>query len=114
MESIFDTTKKMIGLDVDDHSFDVDILMDINAVLGILVQMGVGTPITVTGPEQVWSDFLGENSPKEYDLVKPYVYAKVRMIFDPPSSSVLKDALASIIDEFEWRTNFAAESLTSD
>ena len=43
------------------------------------------------------------------ETVKAFIYMKVRMIFDPPASSVVADAFNSRIRELEWRLNVQAE-----
>ena len=42
-------------------------------------------------------------------MVKSYVYMKVKLAFDPPSSSAVIDSMNRSISEFEWRANMAAE-----
>ena len=42
MDSILNTIKKLLGIDADDDSFDVDITIGINAAIFNLSQMGVG------------------------------------------------------------------------
>ena len=37
---------------------------------------------------------------------------KVRLVFDPPTSSALLDALKQSIQEYEWRLNVEAETPT--
>ena len=38
-------------------------------------------------------------------MVKTYMYQKVRLIFDPPTSSAAVTAMEKSISEFEWRIN---------
>ena len=42
MESILTSIKKMLGIDEEYTHFDADVIMDINSVLMILTQLGVG------------------------------------------------------------------------
>lgn len=108
-ESILDSIKKMIGVDKDYGAFDVDLIIAINGVFTILNQLGVGPEkeFSITGPEETWLDFFGVTD--AINLVKPYMYLKVKLIFDPPSTGVLHEAMERQISEFEWRLAIQAD-----
>lgn len=110
MDSILTSVKKMIGIGEDYIHFDTDLIIHINSVFMILTQMGVGPPdgFTITGKYENWSDFISDD--KKIEAVKTYMYQKVRLLFDPPTSSAHIEALQKSIAEFEWRLNVAAES----
>ena len=84
--------------------------MHINSVFMVLNQLGVGPDegFTISDDSATWSDFLGED--KSLEGVKTYVYMKVRMIFDPPTSSSVMDSMKRSIDELEWRLNIAVSN----
>lgn len=105
-DSILYSIKKLIGLDKDYDAFDVDLILHINSVLMIVNQLGVKpeTMFSISGPNETWADFLGEDSNK-INLVKSYVFLKVKLLFDPPSTGVLHEAMERQIQEFEWRLN---------
>lgn len=109
MGSILDSVKKMLGMMPDYTCFDADVVMHINSVFLILNQLGVGpaTPYSITGPTETWEDFFSDTPPIE--LVKSYMYLKVRLIFDPPTTGVLHEAMERQVQEFEWRLNVQAE-----
>lgn len=109
MDSILTSVKKMLGIPEDYEQFDMDIIMHINSVLMILTQLGVGPEegFTISNKSDKWSDFIGEG--KLLELVKSYVYLKVRLIFDPPQSSSIIEAMNRQISEFEWRINIAVD-----
>ena len=102
-ESILTSIKLSLGIDEDYDSFDKQLIMHINSVLAALVQMGVGPEegFAITDHSAVWSDFLSSNAKLEY--VKSYVFLRVRLLFDPPQSSALIQAMNDTIHEFEWR-----------
>lgn len=108
--SILNTIKKMLGVPVDQTVFDVEILTHINTALLTLTQIGVGpkSGFMITGTEETWDEFL-ENS-KIFEGVKTYVYLKVRLIFDPPSSSSVIEAFKATVTELESRLNYQAET----
>lgn len=102
-ESILISIKKLLGITSDYEHFDADIIMHINSVLIILMQLGIGPTegFSITDASAVWSDFLSDATWLE--MVKSYVYLKVRLIFDPPQSGTLISAMEKQASEFEWR-----------
>ena len=111
MDSILTSIKKMLGIAEEYTHFDPDIVMHINSAFMVLTQLGVGPPegFRINDDSSVWSDFIPEDD-KRFEAVPTYVYQKVKLNFDPPSSSTVIDAMKRSIDEFEWRLNVAAES----
>ena len=109
MDSILTSVKKMLGIPEEYEHFDMDIIMHINSVLMILTQLGVGPEegFAIADKSDKWCDFIGEG--KLVELVKSYVYLKVRLIFDPPQSSSVIEAINRQISEFEWRINVAVD-----
>lgn len=112
MDSILKSIKKMLGPTEDYTYFDPDIMIHINSVLMILTQLGVGpkSGFFITGPDETWADYLGDDLTK-LELVKSYIYLKVKLIFDPPTTGVLHEAMERQIQEFEWRLNVQAEGV---
>ncbi|MEG1514775.1 MAG: hypothetical protein RSD95_07830 [Clostridia bacterium] len=111
MESILTSIKKLLMLDENDISFDADIIMHINTVLSILNQLGVGPDkgLSITDKSTTWGQFL-DTSPN-LDSVRSYVYLKVKLLFDPPSSSAVIESINRVVGELEWRINATAEAL---
>lgn len=105
MESILTSIKKLLGPAEEDEHFDQDIIMHINSVFSILTQLGVGPSegFAIKNKSAVWTDFIPEN-PK-LELIKSYMYLKVKLLFDPPLSSALIESIKREISEFEWRIN---------
>lgn len=110
MESILTSIKKLLGIAEEDTNFDRDLIMHINSVFMILTQLGVGPSkgFSIKDENDVWSDFIPEQSSLE--AVKSYVCMKVRLMFDPPLSSAVADAINRNISELEWRLNVGAEN----
>lgn len=107
--SILKSTKKILGIADDDTAFDLDIITHINAVFGTLTQLGVG-PIGGFAIEDAtlkWDSFLADKPQQQ--LVKTYVFLKVRMLFDPPTTSYLLAAAKEQIEQFEWRISVNRE-----
>lgn len=109
MDSILDSVKKSLGIMPEYTHFDQDIILCINTALMILNQLGVGNGLIIEDSSATWNDFLSDNT--RFEMVKTYVYLRTRMTFDPPSSSVMMDALKEQIKEYEWRLGINIESL---
>lgn len=110
MESILTSIKKLLGISEEYEHFDADLIMHINSVFMILTQLGVGPSegFRITDESEIWTDFISE--PARIDLVKSYMYLKVKLLFDPPSSSAVIESMNRMINEFEWRLNVAADN----
>ena len=110
MESILTSIKKMLGIPEDYEHFDADIIMHINSVFMILTQIGVGPTkgFTIEDKVATWTDFVSDAT--NVEAVKSYVYLKVRLLFDPPTSSSVIATIERMIVEYECRLNIAAET----
>jgi len=104
-ESILTSIKKMLGIAEDYKHFDADIIMHINTVFMILMQLGVGpeTGFSISDDTAVWGDFL--SSPKQLEAVKSYIYLRVKMLFDPPTSGTVIQSTENLISELAFRLN---------
>lgn len=109
MESILTSVKKMLGITEEYTHFNKDIVMHINSVFSVLNQLGVGPDegFVITGADALWTDFLPEG--KKLEMVKSYMYLRVRLLFDPPTSSSVMDAVNRQASELEWRLNVAVD-----
>lgn len=110
MDSVLTSIKKLLGITEEYDQFDKDLIMHINSVLMVLTQIGVGPSngMIINDSSTTWNDILSDTS--NIEAVKTYVYLKVKMIFDPPSSSSVADAMNRSINEYEWRLNINADS----
>jgi len=109
-ESILNSTKKILGLDESYEAFDLDIITHINAAFFILSQLGVGPTngFMIEGSDEEWGGFVSDNN--NIHLVKTYIFLKVRMLFDPPTTSFLIDAYKQQLEQYEWRLSISHES----
>lgn len=107
-DSILNTIKGMLNIDLSETVFDSDLIAEINSVFLILNQLGVGpdTPYLITSASETWANFWGTKTSNE--MVKTYVFLKVRMIFDTPEG-VANDAYANLIAEYEDRLKYEVE-----
>lgn len=112
-DSILRTIKLMLGLTDDITAYDEEIKVHINSLFTILNQLDVISDdgFRISGYDETWSQLTDQLTLAE--MVKEFMYLKVRMIFDPPGSSVVSDAYNSRIAELEWRMNIQAERLAA-
>lgn len=110
MESILTSVKKALGIAAEYTHFDPDLIMHINSVFSILNQLGVGPEegFMISNEYNMWSEFIADNPKLEF--VKSYMYLKVKLLFDPPTSSAVAESTKRLTDELEWRILTAAES----
>lgn len=109
MESILTTIKLQLGIGADYAHFDQQIMVHINAAFVTLNQLGVGPtkPFIVTSEMDTWAKALGEI--EDIEAVKLYIALKVKMLFDPPTTSFVLDAMNRQVSELEWRLNAQAD-----
>lgn len=112
-DSILLSIKKLLGIAPEYEIFDPDIIMYINSAFSVLTQLGVGPAegFMIHDANDSWSQFIVQDA--RLEMVKSYVFLKVRLLFDPPSSSAVMDAMNRQINEYEWRLNVAAEGIKS-
>lgn len=110
MDSILTSIKEMLGIAEEYTHFDSVLVRHINSVFMILTQIGVGPPegFAIQDAEQEWSDFISEY--ENLEAVKSYIFHRVQLAFDPPSSATIIESTNRIINELEWRLYTASES----
>ena len=110
MESILTSIKKLLGMTEDYTAYDDQIIIHVNSVFMILTQLGVGPEdgFAIKDKEAACNDFVSDET--KLELVKSYVYLKVKLLFDPPSNSSVIESINRQINEFEWRLNVNAKS----
>lgn len=102
---ILQDIKSMLGLSDDVTDFDTDLIIYINGSLSALSQLHRRLPSEFqleTGNE-TWNDYLTDGTQQLFGLVKVYISTTVRINFDPPTSTVLKNALDKSLEEVTWR-----------
>ena len=111
---ILEDISKMLGIQVDEDFFETDVVIHINSAFNQLCQLGVGpkTPFRITTGEETWNDFMPNIS--DFEDVKTYIYLYVRLIFDPPTSGFVTDAIKARMAELEWRMYVQADNERDD
>lgn len=100
--SILHDIKQMLGQEWDDTTYDLDIMLHINSVFFNLNQINVGPPegFVIEDANAVWADYIGTS--KNLHAVKTYIYLRVRLLFDPPTTGPLVGSLEKQADKLEW------------
>lgn len=108
-QSILDSVKKILGLPADYDAFDQDVIMHINSTFLAIQQLGVGPSagFMIEGSDETWEDLLGGDP--NLNAVKTLVGLKVRLIFDPPTTSFAIEAMERQIAMYEYRINLERE-----
>lgn len=104
-ESILSSVKKLVGISEEDSSFDLDVMLNVNAAASTLYQLGVlEKPFSVTSKNDTYSDLLPEASADIVNQVKMYFVYKTKLGFDTSgmTSSVI-EVIKDMIKEAEWR-----------
>lgn len=111
-QSILTGTKKVLGLDSTDTSFDYDVLTFINAAFSTLCDdLGVGPPVFVVEDESAtWQDFISDDDAMLSEC-RTYVFLRVKMLFDPPTTSYLINAYKDQLEEHVWRISRRREAV---
>lgn len=109
--SILNSTKKILGIADDYTAFDLDIITHINTALSTLTQLGIGPTVGFMIEDEIatWEDFITYFNIFQLNTVKSYVFLRVRLLFDPPTTSYLINSMERQIQELEWRLNVNRE-----
>lgn len=110
-DSILTSTKAVLGIASDYTAFDLDVLTHINAAFSTASQMGIPEDgmVVVTDDLALWSE-IPDITDEIRSLLRTYVLLKVRMLFDPPGTSFLIEAMNKQIHEIEWRLSTYRET----
>lgn len=111
LDSILETTKNLLNATYD--VFDRELITYINAALSSLHQLGVGPSfgLYITGPDEKWDSLTASKILS--NLCKTYVYLKVRLSWDPPTSGIVLSSLENQLKETEWRILAEVETRSS-
>lgn len=111
MDSILVTIRRLLGGDEYCEHFDAELITYTNMVLSELAQLGVGPSegFLVKDESQTWSEITDDLILRGF--VETFVTTKVRLTFDPPSSSAVIESMKQLNSELEWRISVRAEEI---
>ena len=97
MSKILDDVKTTLDFaSEEDTGFDSRLLLEIDGALGTLSQLTNVHPEVNVTKDTEWDQLLYSSDKHLLRLVKQYVYISVRIIFDPPTGSVLTTLTSSL------------------
>ena len=107
--SILMSIKRLLNIEPEEMGFDTQIGMHINEEFMTLHQLGIGPDegFSINDADTKWTDFSTDKT--LVDAVKTYIYYRVRLVFDPPASSIVADSINARISELQFRLNCQAE-----
>lgn len=107
-ESILNSVKLQLGILPEYTVFDQQLILAINTAFSILHQLGVGPKdgYAIEDESNRWDEVVTKQS---LNMVKSYVFLKVKLLFDPPATSFVLDAYSKQLSEMEWRINSEVE-----
>ena len=109
--SILNSVKKDIGVGLDYDHFDPEIITAINTAFSSLNQIGAGPDagFSISDETTEWSDYISDPDSPTLGFVKSFVSKKAKMLFDPPTSSALMEAMKENLKELEFRINVSVD-----
>lgn len=108
MTSILNRTKAMLGIPFDYNNFDESIIADINSVFAIWNQRGIGPKggFSISDASTTWEEY---STDKNLNEMQTCMYMRVRLMFDPPTSSFVVTSINDQINEMEFRMGVHAD-----
>lgn len=100
--------KRMLSIEPEVTEFDIDITTHINSAFFVLFELGIGPFIPFyIDTETTWASFE-TIVPKQ--VILDYLFLKTKLVFDPPTSSPLIEAIKDRIAELEFRMNIYTDN----
>ena len=112
MDSILVSIRRLLGGDEYCEYFDAELIVYTNMVISELTQLGVGPSegFLIKDDSQTWNDIT--NDLVLQGFIETYVTNKVKLNFDPPSSSAAIESLKQLNSEIQWRITVRAEEVS--
>lgn len=110
-EKILTSIKAPLGYPEEYDSFDFELLMHINSIVGTLQQLGVGPTAGLSVDKDTpWSALLVDDDTHKLEGTKSYMFLRVKMLFDSNNMPAhLVSAYEKMIQEAEWRLSIASD-----
>lgn len=106
---ILPSIKKMIPIPLEDKSFDLDIIININSALARIYQLGaISRVYTVTSEDDTYDEAFSGAGENVINLGKMLIYLKVKYGFDTQTMTASNlSALENKIKDIEWQISTA-------
>ena len=108
IDSILNSIKDGVGVEEAETAFDSQLIMHINTMFATLYQLGIGPepPFKIVDETSEWSEFITR---ADIENVKSYMKIKVGLLFDPPATATMYNALVEQAKELEWRLTVVSD-----
>lgn len=118
-DSILKVVKALCLVDPDDDSFDIDLITHVNTVFTRLHQLGIGPAagFMILSDAETWTQYFALDElqdPLLLNSVKSYMGLRVRLLFDPPTTSYHIGALEKQQLELETTMSYQRECALRD
>ena len=101
-QSILADVRAICNLELEDTSFDAQLIPLINSQLMMAHQFGVGKDgFILTELSDTWRDFLGEDG-SQLAAVITWMGYSVKLLFDPPDNASVLKSYQDQIAKMEW------------
>lgn len=97
--------KQNIGVADSNTVFDEIIITGISGGIATLNQLDCMLCQTLITPSATWDKLVNSKYESIFPLIKQFIILHTKLIFDPPTSSVLTQTIKSEISQLEWRIN---------
>lgn len=108
MSSILNDVKHSLGIPAGTTAFDQDLILFINGVFGTLTQLNVGPKVgfQITDETAQWEEYYTD---PRLNAVKSYMFVCLKILFDPPATGFVLQAMKEQKLEMEYRLNVVAD-----
>lgn len=101
-QSILADVRAQCNLELDDSSFDQQLIPLINSQLMMAHQFGIGKDgFIITGLSDTWQDFLGDDG-NNLAAISTWLGYSVKLLFDPPDNGSVLKCYQDQIAKMEW------------
>ena len=101
-ESILADVRSACNLEVEDESFDAQLIQLINSQIMMAHQFGIGiSGFNITGLGETWGEWLGEAG-SDLSAIKTWLGYSVLLLFDPPDNGTVLKSYQDQIAKMEW------------
>lgn len=97
--------KRNLGVVDSNTVFDDIIVTGINGALAILNQLDCAPDNVAIDGETTWDKIIPSKYKSIFPAIKQFIMLRTKLIFDPPTSQTLAQAINFEISQLEWRIN---------
>ena len=115
-KSILADVRALCNLELEDTSFDGQLIPLINSQIMMAHQFGVGkSDYVLTSLADTWDDWLGPDGAK-LAAIRSWLGYSVKLLFDPPDNASVLKSYQDQIQKFEWMlcSRSAAEGIVKN